>query len=169
MLIAAFDSDLQRLFVDYGPVLLYFAVWGLVFAGTGLLLGAFIPFITGDTLLFSAGLVAAQVDGISMPLLVTGVGLSAAAGDQLGYYLGRTFGNAYLDTQQAPFLRRAIARSEMFYNVYGWWAVLVARFVPWGRVFVPVVAGIVIELPPGSEDMPAHAALAAEIRSRLNV
>ena len=48
MLIAAFDQNLQELVNSAGPILFYFAVWGLVFAGTGLLVGAFIPFITGD-------------------------------------------------------------------------------------------------------------------------
>lgn len=141
-LIAAFDQELEQLVAQSGSILLYFVVWGLVFAGTGLLLGAFIPFITGDTLLFSAGLVAAQMTQVSVPLLVVGVGIAAAGGDQLGYYLGRKFGSAYLDAQESPFLRRAIARSESFYRVYGWWAVLVARFIPWGRVFVPVIAGV---------------------------
>lgn len=141
-MIAAFSDDLANVLGTYGVVLFYFAVWGLVFAGTGLLVGAFIPFITGDTLLFSAGLIAARSDSINITLLTLGVGFAAFAGDQVGYHLGGIFGRGYLEKHSGPFTTRAIARSENFYRMYGWWAVVVARFVPWGRVFIPVIAGI---------------------------
>lgn len=141
-MIAAFDTDLAAFLGAYGAVLFYFAVWGLVFSGTGLLVGAFIPFITGDTLLFSAGLIAARADKINILLLTLGVGFAAFAGDQVGYHLGQIFGRGYLEKHSGPFTSRAIARSESFYRMYGWWAVVVARFVPWGRVFIPVIAGI---------------------------
>lgn len=141
-MIAAFDSDLAVFLGTYGVILFYFAVWGLVFSGTGLLVGAFIPFITGDTLLFSAGLIAARADSINILLLTLGVGFAAFAGDQVGYHLGQIFGRGYLEKHAGPFTGKAIARSENFYRTYGWWAIVVARFVPWGRVFIPVIAGI---------------------------
>lgn len=141
-MIAAFDTDLEVFLSTYGIILFYFAVWGLVFSGTGLLVGAFIPFITGDTLLFSAGLIAARVESINILLLTLGVGFAAFAGDQVGYHLGKIFGRGYLEKHSGPFTSKAIARSENFYRVYGWWAIVVARFVPWGRVFIPVIAGI---------------------------
>ena len=141
-MLAAFDSDLATFLGTYGVVLFYFVVWGLVFSGTGLLVGAFIPFITGDTLLFSAGLIAARTDSINILLLTLGVGFAAFAGDQVGYHLGQIFGRGYLEKHSGPFTSKAIARSENFYRMYGWWAVVVARFVPWGRVSIPVIAGI---------------------------
>ena len=141
-MIAAFDSDLAVFLSTYGIVLFYFVVWGLVFAGTGLLVGAFIPFITGDTLLFSAGLIAARTDSINILLLTLGVGFAAFAGDQVGYHLGQIFGRGYLEKHSGPFTSKAIVRSENFYRLYGWWAIVVARFVPWGRVFIPVIAGV---------------------------
>ena len=140
-MLAAFDSDLATFLGTYGVVLFYFVVWGLVFSGTGLLVGAFIPFITGDTLLFSAGLIAARTDSINILLLTLGVGFAAFAGDQVGYHLGQIFGRGYLEKHSGPFTSKAIARSENFYRMYGWWAVVVARFVPWGRVFIPVILG----------------------------
>lgn len=141
-MLSAFDSDLASFLATYGVVLFYFAVWGLVFSGTGLLIGAFIPFITGDTLLFSAGLIAARTESINILLLTLGVGFAAFAGDQVGYHLGQIFGRGYLEKHSGPITSKAIIRSENFYRVYGWWAVVVARFVPWGRVFIPVIAGI---------------------------
>ena len=78
----------------------------------------------------------------SSDLLTLGVGFAAFAGDQVGYHLGQIFGRGYLEKHTGPFTSKAIARSENFYRMYGWWAVVVARFVPWGRVFIPVIAGI---------------------------
>jgi membrane-associated protein len=63
-------------------------------------------------------------------------------GDQVGYTLGRHFGRPYLDKRQGKWLKRAIVRSDQFYERYGWWSIVVARFVPWGRVIIPALAGI---------------------------
>ena len=56
----SFATELASWYAQFGPVLFVAVVWGLVFAGTGLLIGAFIPFITGDSLIFAAGIVAAN-------------------------------------------------------------------------------------------------------------
>jgi membrane-associated protein len=125
-----------------GPWLFYGAVWALVFAGTGLLVGAFIPFVTGDSLVFAAGLVAASSNDVDIWVMAIGVGVAAWLGDQVGYTLGRHLGRPYLDRQKGKWLQAAIARSERIYSAWGWWAVVVARFVPWARVFVPVIAGV---------------------------
>jgi len=121
-------------------------VWGLVFAGTGLFIGAFVPFITGDSLVFAAGLVAAASAGTSTEVniwvMATGVGIAAWLGDQVGYTLGRHYGRPYLVRRKGAWLKSAIAKSEKFYEAWGWWAVVVARFMPWARVFVPPIAGI---------------------------
>ena len=121
--------------------------WGwappcLVFAGTGLFVGVFIPFITGDSLLFAAGLVTAANPNLNIWILAIGVGIAAFVGDQVGFVLGRHLGRPYLDKKSGPRMQRIIARTERFYNAYGWWAVVVARFIPWARVFVPWIAGI---------------------------
>jgi membrane-associated protein len=128
---------------DLGPWLFYLTVWGLVFAGTGLFIGAFVPFITGDSLVFAAGLVAASWgSGVDIWVMAIGVGVAAWLGDQVGYTLGRHYGRPYLDNRKGQWLKDAIAKSERFYQAWGWWAVVVARFIPWARVFVPPIAGI---------------------------
>ena len=136
-------DDIVSWFDQTGPFLFYAAVFGLVFAGTGLFVGAFIPFITGDSLVFAAGLVAAaNQDTINIFVMVVGVGIAAWLGDQVGYTLGRHYGRPYLDKRKGKWLKNAIENSEVFYVRYGWWSIVVARFVPWGRVIIPALAGI---------------------------
>jgi membrane-associated protein len=136
-------DDIVGWFDQIGPILFYVAVFGLVFAGTGLFVGAFIPFITGDSLVFAAGLVAAaHQDVINIYVMVIGVGIAAWLGDQVGYTIGRHFGRPYLDKRKGKWLQNAIQKSEIFYVRYGWRSIVVARFVPWGRVIIPALAGI---------------------------
>jgi membrane-associated protein len=141
-LAAALTGQVTDWLNSYGPVLFCLIVWGLVFAGTGLLIGAFIPFITGDSLIFAAGVLAATNDSIEIRVLTIGIGLAAFVGDQTGFVLGRHFGRPYLDKREGPKLKSAIAKSEKFYQQLGWWAVVVSRFMPWARVLVPAIAGI---------------------------
>ena len=139
----ALSDEISSWYDQIGPWLFYGAVWGLVFAGTGLLIGAFIPFITGDSLVFAAGLVAATAGSqVNIFVMATGVGIAAWLGDQVGYTLGRHYGRPYLDKRKGQWLQNAIAKSEKFYLAWGWWAVVIARFMPWARVFIPVIAGI---------------------------
>ena len=139
---AALDGNLTNLLNDTGAIIFYLAIWGLVFAGTGLFIGAFIPFITGDSLLFAAGIIAATSNNINIQVLVIGIGLAAFIGDQVGFILGRHYGRPYLTRRGGPKIQTAIAKTESFYQKYGWWSVVIARFMPWARVFIPAVAGI---------------------------
>lgn len=137
------SEDIVGWFDVVGPFLFYAVVFGLVFAGTGLFIGAFIPFITGDSLVFAAGLVAAaNSDVISIYVMVFSVGIAAWLGDQVGYALGRQYGRPYLDKRKGQWIKTAISKSEIYYHRYGWWSIVVARFVPWGRVIIPALAGI---------------------------
>lgn len=135
-------DQLAAWLVEVGPVLFYLIVWGLVFAGTALFAGVVIPFLTGDSLLFAAGLIAASSDQLSIWVLAIGVGVAAFAGDQVGFLLGRHFGRPYLARRRGRWVAAGIRRAERFYDLFGWWSVVVARYVPWGRVFIPPVAGV---------------------------
>lgn len=140
---ASISSDIVGWYDQLGPWLFYGVVWALVFAGTGLFVGAFIPFITGDSLVFAAGLVAAaSASQVNIWVMAIGVGVAAWLGDQVGYTLGRHYGRPYLDKRRGEWLKSAIAKSEKFYEAWGWWAIVIARFMPWARVFVPPIAGI---------------------------
>ena len=140
---ASISDEIASWFPNLGATLFYLVVWGLVFAGTGLLIGAFIPFITGDSLVFAAGLIAAaHASEVNIIVMATGVGIAAWLGDQVGYTLGRHYGRPYLDKRKGKRIKKGIEKSEALFLAWGWWAVVVARFMPWARVFVPVVAGI---------------------------
>lgn len=142
VLSAALAGQVSQWLDRFGPFLFYLIVFGLVFAGTGLFIGAFIPFITGDSLIFAAGVLAASSDRIDIQILALGIGIAAFMGDQVGFVLGRHYGRPYLDKREGPRIRLAIEKSENFYANLGWWAVVVARFIPWARVLVPAIAGI---------------------------
>ena len=139
---AALDGQLNNWLDVFGPFIFYIVVWGLVFVGTGFFVGAFVPFVTGDSLLFAAGIVAASSNNINIVILVTGVGIAAFLGDQVGFVLGRHYGRPYLDKRGGPRTQKAIKKTENFYKKYGWWAVVIARYMPWARVIIPAVAGI---------------------------
>lgn len=136
------SNDLAGMLGDVGVVLFYLIVWGLVFSGTALFVGIFVPFVTGDSLLFAAGLIAASASGIDIWILTIGVGIAAFFGDQVGFLIGRKYGRPYLDKRGGARTQKAITKTEWFYNTFGWWSVVIARFVPWGRVFIPVIAGV---------------------------
>ena len=139
----SFATEIASWYAQIGPVLFVAVVWGLVFAGTGLLIGAFVPFVTGDSLIFASGIVAANFpESINIWVLATGVFIFAWLGDQVGFTLGRHFGRPYLEKRKGVVLTKAISNSEKFYQAWGFWAVVVARFVPFARAIIPVVAGI---------------------------
>ncbi len=125
-----------------GPFIFYLTIWGLVFVGTGLFVGMFIPFITGDSLLFAAGLVSAKAESVDVVVLAVGVGIAAFVGDQVGFVIGRRAGRPYLHNKGGPRTQKAIVWTENFYRKFGWSAVVIARFVPWARVLIPVIAGV---------------------------
>ena len=128
-------SDLEAM--TAGAV--YAVVFTLVFVESGLLVGFLLP---GDSVLFTAGLLAADPDrGLSLPLLVAGVLVCAVAGDAVGYWSGRRFGRPWL-LRRAGRAARHVERAETFYARWGALAVVVARFVPWVRTFTPIVAGV---------------------------
>jgi membrane-associated protein len=131
---ASFDTQFSSL----APFFLYLLIGGIVFVETGLLFGFFLP---GDSILFSAGLVAATHGDINIVILVVIIVAAAFFGDQVGFVLGRVIGRPYLDKRKSPRVQKMIANAEKFYQQTGWWAVVAARFFPWIRTFVPPIAG----------------------------
>jgi membrane-associated protein len=133
-LAASFDEQLSSL----APFIFYVVIGAIVFIETGLLFGFFLP---GDSILFSAGLVAAAHGNINIVVLVSIILAAAFFGDQVGFVIGRVVGRPYLDKHKSPRMQKMIANSERFYERTGWWAVVAARFFPWIRTFVPPIAG----------------------------
>ena len=134
MIQASFDAQLASI----GPILFYVIAFLVMYVENGIMLGFFLP---GDSLLFSAGLVAASNKSIDVALLCVIVFLGAFIGDQTGYVIGRKYGRPYIDKKNSPRMQRMIERAERFYEQSGWWAVVAARYFPWVRTFVPPIAG----------------------------
>lgn len=128
-------SDLRTL--SAGAV--YVVLFTFVFVESGLLVGFFLP---GDSILFTAGLLAAEPGSpLSLPVLAGGVFVAAVTGDAVGYWSGRRLGRPWL-LRRAGRAARQVEQAERFYEKYGWWAIVIARFIPWVRTFTPIVAGI---------------------------
>lgn len=133
-------AALTPLLYSLGPAALLL-VMAVVFAESGLLLGFFLP---GDSLLFLAGaLVASSVIGLPIWVLALGVFVAAVAGDQVGYLIGRRFGPRLFSRPDSRLFSRANAdRAQHFFDAHGPKAVILARFVPVVRTFVPATAGV---------------------------
>lgn len=131
---------LTPLLYSLGPAALLL-VMGVVFAESGLLVGFFLP---GDSLLFLAGaLVASGVIGAPIWLLALGVFVAAAVGDQTGYLVGRHVGPRLFARPDSRLFSQANAdRAQRFFDDHGPKAVILARFVPVVRTFVPATAGV---------------------------
>src|SRR5229473_166569 len=110
----------------------------IVFIETGFFVGFFLP---GDSLLVTAGIFSAA-GVIPLKWLLLPVMLCAIAGDQIGYWIGRSAGAALYRREESFFFRRShLQRAHDFYEKYGGRAVILARFIPIVRTFCPPVAG----------------------------
>lgn len=110
----------------------------IVFIETGFFVGFFLP---GDSLLITAGIFS-YAGVIPLKWLLLPVMFCAIAGDQVGYWIGRSAGSALYRREDSFFFRRShLQRAHDFYEKYGGRAVILARFVPIVRTFCPPVAG----------------------------
>ncbi|MBL1072898.1 VTT domain-containing protein [Nocardia sp. 2] len=117
------------------------AILVIVFIETGLLF----PLLPGDSLLFTGGLLAAQANPpVSIWVLAPAVAFTAFAGDQCAYWIGRkAFGAALYHREDGRFFKKKyITESHAFFEKWGPAAIILARFVPIARTFVPVLAGV---------------------------
>lgn len=146
------DEHLMALAIAYGPWI-YALLFAIVFAETGLVVT---PVLPGDSLLFAAGALAGA--GILNPVLVASLLMVAAiAGDAVNYSVGRAIGpRVFNATDTSSRLHRLLNREHLnqahaFFERHGGKAIVLARFVPIVRTFVPFVAGA------GSMSYPAFA------------
>src|SRR5271156_308802 len=112
----------------------------IVFIETGLLF----PLLPGESLLFTGGLLAAHPNPpASIWVLAPCVALVAVLGDQTGYFIGRRIGPALFKKEDSRFFKKHhVTDSHAFFEKYGPWAIILARFMPFIRTFTPVVAGV---------------------------
>ncbi len=130
-----FNLDLPILIKTIG----YLGIFFFIFAESGLFFGFFLP---GDSLLFTAGLLASQ-GYFSIPILVLLAVLGAIFGDQIGYLFGKEVGPKIFNRNDSfYFKKKHVLDAENFYQKYGKKTIILARFVPIVRTFVPILAGV---------------------------
>ncbi|MEX2100019.1 MAG: VTT domain-containing protein [Acidimicrobiia bacterium] len=111
----------------------------IIFAETGLLIGFFLP---GDSLLFTAGLLAEQ-GKLNLAAILLGCFAAAVIGDQVGFTFGVTAGPRIFRREDSRFFKHEyVERTEKFFEKHGPKTIVLARFVPVVRTFAPVLAGV---------------------------
>jgi membrane-associated protein len=137
------DRYLLELAANYGTWI-YAILFMIVFAETGLVVT---PFLPGDSLLFAAGAIAAS-GALDARVAIVLLAVAAIAGDAVNYSIGRSAGHriiqlARTDPRWARWVNPAyIERAHAFFERHGGKAIVLARFVPIVRTFVPFVAGV---------------------------
>jgi len=139
---------LKDLIADYGVTVVYCILFAIIFAESGLFFGFFLP---GDSLLLTAGLLAykgVEVNGeelkLSLLVLMPLLFVAAVLGDNVGYWFGRKVGPPLFRRPQSILFRpKNLQAAKAFYDKHGGKTITIARFMPFIRTFVPIVAGAV--------------------------
>ena len=130
------DEALIALVRDYGTVT-YIILFFIIFCETGLV---FFPFLPGDALLFSAGVVSAT-DALNVWILIAVFISAAILGNTSNYFIGRYASSYFLKIKNKTF-QRYLAESKDFYEERGGMAIVFSRYFPILRTYVPFIAGI---------------------------
>lgn len=132
------DKYLEVFVRDYGTWV-YALLFAIIFVETGVVV---MPFLPGDSLLFVVGAMCG-VGLMSYPVACAVLITAAILGDQCNYSIGRYFGPKVFQWEQSRwFNRAAFDRAHAFYEEYGGITIVLARFMPFLRTFVPFVAGV---------------------------
>jgi len=136
------DKKLLQLVATYGPWV-YGILFAIVFAETGFVVT---PFLPGDSLLFAAGALCAT-NALQAPVALALLVTAAFTGNAVNYAVGRTIGPRVFNATDRSALshrllnQQHLERAHAFFEQYGGKAVILGRFVPIVRTFVPFVAG----------------------------
>jgi membrane-associated protein len=132
------DAHLGAFIAQHGAWV-YALLFAIIFCETGLVVT---PFLPGDSLLFVVGTLAAA-GGMDIRVVIGLLVAAALCGDNTNYWIGRWAGPKVFRGEDARWLnRRHLDRTHAFYERYGGKAIVIARFVPIVRTYVPFVAGI---------------------------
>jgi membrane-associated protein len=136
-----FGLDLIQFSQTAGPITALLIVAAIIFAENGLLIGFFFP---GDSLLFTIGFLAQGTSlDLNIHLVVITLFIAAVTGSNLGYAFGKRFGHRLFQRPNSLLFRQEnVQKAQAFYDVHGGKTIIVARFIPVVRTFVPLIAGI---------------------------
>ncbi len=134
------DKHLQDFIIQYDN-LVYAILFLIIFVETGLVV---MPFLPGDSLLFAAGMIAAQ-GSLNVALLIPLLLIATFSGDNTNYFIGKFLGHKALEIKlfgRNLVKKEHLDKTHMFYEKHGPKTVILARFVPIVRTFAPFVAGV---------------------------
>ena len=133
------DTYLEAGVSNYGT-LIYIIIFTIIFFETGVVIT---PFLPGDSLLFAAGALSASTRSLNIWLLYLLIWVAAVLGDTANYYIGKYVGRRVFNgAHQYIFKKEYLDKTEAFYLEHGDKAIVLGRFFPVIRTFIPFVAGI---------------------------
>ncbi len=134
------DKHLEYILREYEGAA-YFILCLIIFCETGLVAT---PFLPGDSLLFAAGAIIAKTGILNVWVLIPLLFLSAIAGDNTNYFIGRYVGHRLFEMKGLKRIlkRKYLDQTHAFYEKHGGKTIIIARFVPIIRTFAPFVAGV---------------------------
>lgn len=132
------DQYLINLIQIFGPWM-YVLMFLIIFCETGLVVT---PFLPGDSLLFALGALSALPDGLNVVTLLISLTIAAIIGDTVNYHIGKYLGPKVFDRDSRFFKREYLTQTQRFYDQWGSFTIVAARFAPIARTFAPFVAGI---------------------------
>jgi len=133
------DKHLEQIIQDYG-LLTYAILFLIIFVETGVVI---LPFLPGDSLLFAAGMLAAnEKNGLNVGIIIGLLIVAAILGDTLNYIIGKYIGPKVFSRDYKLLKKEHLLKTQQFYEKHGGKTIIYARFVPIIRTFAPFVAGI---------------------------
>jgi membrane-associated protein len=132
--------DIVHFFQTAGSLTALLVVAGIIFAESGLFIGFFLP---GDSVLFTLGFLLQTSGGVNIHFAVFVLFLAAVLGDNVGYFSGRKIGPRLFNRKNSfLFKQENVKKAQEFYEEHGSKTIVLARFIPIVRTFVPIVAGV---------------------------
>ncbi|MEN0057591.1 MAG: DedA family protein [Bdellovibrio sp.] len=132
------DQHIPEWIVFFGPWL-YVILFLIIFAETGLVVT---PFLPGDSLLFALGAFTTMEGGLNLWILLSSLTIAGILGDTVNYHIGKYFGPKVFEQNSRFFKKEYLDQTHAFYERWGAFTIVAARFAPIVRTFAPFVAGI---------------------------
>ncbi|HXH74757.1 MAG TPA: DedA family protein [Bacteriovoracaceae bacterium] len=132
------DLHLASWISFFGPWF-YVIMFLIIFCETGLVVT---PFLPGDSLLFALGALSAISDGLDVWILLISLTIAGILGDTVNYHIGKYLGVKVFEKENRFFKKKYLVQTQAFYDHWGAFTIVAARFAPIARTFAPFVAGI---------------------------
>jgi membrane-associated protein len=132
------DQHLASWMAFFGPWI-YVIMFLVIFCETGLVVT---PFLPGDSLLFALGALSALGGGLDIYVLLISLTLAGILGDTVNYHIGKYLGPKVFEKESRFFKKQHLYQTQAFYERWGAFTIVAARFAPIARTFAPFVAGI---------------------------